>query len=102
MKVIEIKEIKDIRDKIHRTERGRNASEDSIFLLLRTKKKLHYFLKKELDNQDGALVRYASFSIELLGTLTGRSIYRVLQKSSMEVVYWEIYDEIIEDMNIKN
>jgi len=102
MNVIEIKEIKDIRDKIHQTEMGRNDYEDSIFLLLRTKKKLHYFLKKELDNRDGALVRHASFPIELLGTLTGRAICRVIQKISMELIYWEIYDEIIEDMNIKN
>jgi hypothetical protein len=102
MKVIEIKGIKDIRDKIHQTEMGRNDYEDSVYLLLRTKKKLHYFLKKEIDNPDGALVRHASFSIELLGNLTGRYIHTVLQKSSMELVYWEIYDEIIEDMNIKN
>ena len=99
---LEIKEVREIREKIRKTKHGEYAK---TYLMLKTKKNVYVFIGttpgtqhnyQTLDDE----VFMASFKIEESDRLTVTQLKHFFSRKPIGTIENKLYDEVIEDLGI--
>jgi len=98
MGLIKITTLAEINERIQET--FYDSRRETKLLSLETKKYVHIFLKYDEDRFDK--VYHIKMTHDGFSNLTPDQMADKSFERSMENLYWEIYDEILEDMNILN
>jgi hypothetical protein len=99
--IIEITTLAEIKGRIEETQYTGRSVETKL-LLLKTKKLAHIFLIYDPSDKEHERVYYLKESHEAFERMSAQQIVDQIGDKYYETLYWQIYDEIVEDMEILN
>jgi hypothetical protein len=100
MSVIVINSLSEIEEKIGETKIGQTYP-SCVWLLLVTKRHHHLIVKDEREFQKSGNYFHTKFEFDQDNPYSAEHIYRKKQKRTPDEIYWEIYDEMIDEMGLE-